>query len=82
MSKSFDLLKPAAAWLLLSLAPAYAQEPSLAQMAGQMIVAKVPVTFCFTVNWNGPDGGVAAVFESYRTSVASALREAALVAGG
>jgi beta-lactamase class A len=50
-------------------------------LPGQMIVAKAPVTFCFTVNWNGPDDGVAAVFEAYKASVASVLREAALVAG-
>ena len=27
-------------------------------LPGQMIVGKVPVTFCFTINWTGPDDGV------------------------
>ncbi len=44
---------------------------------GQMIVNKAPVTFCFTINWNGPDDGVPALFQAYRVAVADVLREAA-----
>ena len=46
-------------------------------LAGQMIVAKVPVTFCFTVNWTGPDDGVGKVFGAYKDAVAGVLEEAA-----
>ncbi len=35
-------------------------------VAGQMIVRDVPVTFCFTINWTGPDAGVAAMFGKFR----------------
>src|SRR4051812_8626334 len=38
-------------------------------LPGQMIVAEVPVTFCFTVNWTGPDEGVAGVFQAYKAAV-------------
>ena len=48
---------------------------------GQMIVGKVPVTFCFTINWTGPDDGVAAIFKSYVGAVADILREAAQATG-
>jgi beta-lactamase class A len=46
-------------------------------LAGQMIVAKVPVTFCFTVNWTGPDDGVSKVFGANKDAVAGVLEEAA-----
>ena len=46
-------------------------------LAGQMITRQVPVTFCFTINWTGPDDSVASVFPAYKTAVADALREAA-----
>ena len=46
-------------------------------LAGQMITRQVPVTFCFTINWTGPDESVASVFPAYKTAVADALREAA-----
>ena len=46
-------------------------------LAGQMIMRQVPVTFCFTINWTGPDDSVASVFPAYKTAVADALREAA-----
>jgi beta-lactamase class A len=49
-------------------------------LPGQMIVGKVPVTFCFTINWTGPDDGVAANFQAYRTAVVDVLREAARAA--
>jgi beta-lactamase class A len=51
-------------------------------IAGQMVVGKVPVTFCFTINWTGPDDGVAANFHAYKTAVADVLAEAARVASG
>jgi len=46
-------------------------------LAGQMIVAKAPVTFCFTINWTGADDGVGKVFEAYKGAVTSVLGEAA-----
>lgn len=50
-------------------------------LAGQMIVGKAPVTFCFTINWTGPADGVGAVFQSYKTAIADILEEAAQSAG-
>ncbi|HTE79495.1 MAG TPA: hypothetical protein VK634_02255, partial [Reyranella sp.] len=50
-------------------------------LAGQMIVGKVPVTFCFTINWTGPADGVGAMFQSYKTTIADVLREAAQAVG-
>ena len=49
--------------------------------AGQMIVAKVPVTFCLTVNWSGPNDKVAGMMEAYIAAVADVLREAAQAVG-
>lgn len=46
-------------------------------LAGQMIVRDVPVTFCFTINWNGPDEGIAAMFGKYREAIAGVLLEVA-----
>ena len=46
-------------------------------LPGQMIVGKVPVTFCFTINWTGPADGVGAIFQSYKTAIAEILLEAA-----
>jgi hypothetical protein len=46
-----------------------------------MIVGRVPVTFSFTVNWTGPDDGVAAIFKSYVGAVADVLDEAAKAVG-
>jgi beta-lactamase class A len=48
---------------------------------GQMIVKNVPVTFCFTLNWNGPDGDVPAVLTAYQASVAKILAGIASTAG-
>jgi beta-lactamase class A len=45
-------------------------------LPGQMIVGDVPITFCFTINWTGPDKGVAAIFDSYKTIIANILHEA------
>jgi beta-lactamase class A len=50
-------------------------------LPGQMIVGKVPVTFCFTINWTGPDDGVGAIFKSYVSAVADVLQEAARAVG-
>lgn len=50
-------------------------------LPGQMIVGKVPVTFCFTINWKGPADGVGAIFQSYKTAVADVLKEAAQAVG-
>lgn len=50
-------------------------------LPGQMIVGKVPVTFCFTINWTGPDDGVGAIFKSYVGAVADVLQEAARAVG-
>ena len=48
-------------------------------LPGQMVVGAVPVTFCFTINWTGPNDGVPVIFESYRSAVAGVLQEAARV---
>jgi beta-lactamase class A len=50
-------------------------------LPGQMIVGKVPVTFCFTINWTGPADGVGAIFQSYKAAITDALQEAARLAG-
>jgi beta-lactamase class A len=50
-------------------------------LPGQMIVGKVPVTFCFTINWAGPDDGVGAIFKAYVGAVAEVLKEAAQAVG-
>lgn len=42
-------------------------------LPGQMRVYEVPVTFCFTINWSGPDDGVGPMFERYRDAVAGVL---------
>lgn len=39
-------------------------------LPGQMIVGTVPVTFCFTINWTGPDDAVVAIFQSYTSAIA------------
>lgn len=50
-------------------------------LAGQMVVRGVPVSFCFTINWSGPNEGVGDVFKSYKTAVTDVLKEAARSAG-
>jgi beta-lactamase class A len=50
-------------------------------LPGQMIVGKVPVTFCFTINWTGPADGVGAIFQSYTTTIAETLQAAAAAVG-
>ena len=49
--------------------------------AGQMIVAKVPVTFCLTINWNGPDDKVPAMMQAYIAGAADVLAETAQAVG-
>jgi beta-lactamase class A len=49
--------------------------------AGQMIVSKVPVTFCMTLNWTGPADGVPAATQSYGAAVAGVLQEASAAVG-
>jgi len=46
-------------------------------LAGQMVVAEVPITFCLSANWSGPDDGVAGVFQAYKDAVADVLKAAA-----
>ncbi|HQS10529.1 MAG TPA: serine hydrolase [Xanthobacteraceae bacterium] len=46
-------------------------------LPGQMVVNAARVTFCFTVNWTGPDDSVAAVFPPFRDAVAATLKGAA-----
>jgi beta-lactamase class A len=51
-------------------------------LPGQMVVGgKVPVTFCFTINWSGPDEGVGDIFQSYKAAIADVLKEAARSVG-
>jgi beta-lactamase class A len=47
---------------------------------GQMILGKsggvkLPVTFCFMVNWNGPDEGIPAVLTKFASTISTALAE-------
>jgi beta-lactamase class A len=49
-------------------------------LPGQMVlgragIAPLPVTFCFTYNWQGPDEGVPAAFQAYAGSVTDILAE-------
>ena len=50
-------------------------------MPGEMIVGKTHVTFCFTINWTGPDNGVADMFQQYASAVANVLEESARAVG-
>jgi beta-lactamase class A len=50
-------------------------------LPGAMIVGKARVTFCFTINWTGPDDGVAAMFKDYVSAVANVLQESARAVG-
>jgi beta-lactamase class A len=45
-------------------------------VAGQMIVAATPVTFCLTLNWTDEDGAKEAVEDRYKQTVAEILRRA------
>ena len=50
-------------------------------LPGAMIVGKTQVTFCFTINWTGPDDGVATLFKQYVSAVANVLEESARAVG-
>ena len=46
-------------------------------VAGQMVLGASRVTFCFTINWNGPDSTVPKIFADYRDSLKVVLEAAA-----
>ncbi len=48
---------------------------------GQILLGRRPVTFCFTLNWTGPDGGVAGAMQGFKDSVAGVLAEVAKTFG-
>ena len=49
--------------------------------AGQMIVSKVPVTFCLTINWNGPDDKAPAIVDAYVAAAKDVLAASAQAVG-
>ena len=51
-------------------------------VAGQMIVSKVPVTFCLTMNWNGPEDKASAIVDAYIAGATDALAATAQAVGG
>ncbi len=44
-------------------------------LAGQMLTAGGPATFCFTINWRGPNADTPRIFAAYRDAVRKALTE-------
>ena len=46
-------------------------------LPGQMLVGKTHVTFCFTINWTGPDNSVPDTMKRYVAAVASVLEASA-----
>jgi beta-lactamase class A len=50
-------------------------------VAGQMLLGRRPVTFCFTLNWTGPDAGVADAMQGFKDSVAGVLAAVATTFG-
>ncbi|MGU3492954.1 serine hydrolase [Xanthobacteraceae bacterium A53D] len=48
-------------------------------VAGQMVVGEALATFCFILNWDGPEQGIPAVFEKFGTGVAATLAHTASV---
>jgi beta-lactamase class A len=48
---------------------------------GQMLLGRIPVTFCFTLNWTGPETGVAEAMHAYKDAVAGVLAAAAKTFG-
>ncbi len=48
---------------------------------GQMLLGRQAVTFCFTLNWHGPDSGIGAMMSDYKTAVAGVLAEVAAAFG-
>jgi beta-lactamase class A len=68
--------------------PAYGKGGSIAwggfhcmSVAGQMIVSKVPVTFCLTINWNGPDDKAPAIVDAYVAGAKDVLAATAQAVG-
>jgi beta-lactamase class A len=68
--------------------PAYGKGGSIAwggfncmSIAGQMIVSKVPITFCLTINWDGPEDKASAIVDAYIAGAADVLRAAAQAVG-
>jgi beta-lactamase class A len=48
---------------------------------GQMLLGRRAVTFCFTLNWTGPDSGVADAMRTYKDAVAGVLAAVAQAFG-
>jgi beta-lactamase class A len=46
-------------------------------LPGDMVVGATHVTFCFTINWTGPDSGVPDMMKRYVAAVASVLEASA-----
>jgi beta-lactamase class A len=46
-------------------------------VAGQMVLGAARVSFCFTINWNGPDSTVPKMFADYTDSLKAVLAAAA-----
>jgi len=46
-------------------------------LAGQMVLGSSRVTFCCTINWEGPDSGVPKMFSDYKDCVKDVLKVAA-----
>jgi len=44
-------------------------------LAGQVLTAGGPATFCFTINWRGPNADTPRIFAAYRDAVRKALTE-------
>ncbi len=50
-------------------------------LPGQMLLGHRPVTFCFTLNWDGPDSGVPNMMNGYKEAVAGILAAVAKAFG-
>ena len=48
---------------------------------GQMMLGRTPVTFCFTLNWTGPDDGVPKKLDGFKDAVAGMLKAVATCFG-
>jgi beta-lactamase class A len=48
---------------------------------GQMMLGRTPVTFCFTLNWTGPDDGVPKMLGGFKDAVAGMLKAVATCFG-
>ena len=54
---------------------------SRAALAGQTIVSKVPVSFCLTINWNGPEDKASAIVDAYVAGAKDVLAATAQAVG-